>query len=111
MKKIFIIYINIYLLNLNLEVIILKNSLFNELVKCYNSGRLTTSNLNEIKKKYDPKEVDVVCACVINDPVFLQDCIDKKYELSICNDEFLRYTIYNGYIEVSRLLIKMGVSV
>ena len=84
MKKIFIIYINIYLLNLNLEVIILKNSLFNELVKCYNSGRLTTSNLNEIK---------------------------KKYELSICNDEVLRYTIYNGYIEVSRLLIKMGVSV
>lgn len=99
------------MLNLNLEVIILKNSLFNELVKCYNSGRLTTSNLNEIKKKYDPKEVDVVCACVINDPVFLQDCIDKKYELSICNDEVLRYTIYNGYIEVSRLLIKMGVSV
>lgn len=99
------------MLNLNLEVIFLKNSLFNELVKCYNSGRLTTSNLNEIKKKYDPKEVDVVCACVINDPVSLQDCIDKKYELSICNDEVLRYTIYNGYIEVSRLLIKMGVSV
>ena len=99
------------MLNFNLEVIILKNSLFNELVRCYNSGRLTTSNLNEFKKKYDPKEVDVVCACIINDPVFLQECIDKKYELSICNDEVLRYTIYNGFIQISRILIKMGVSV
>ena len=83
--------------------------LLNKIISLNNADKLTLSQVAELKNKYNPSDVEVVCACVTNDIDYLKLCIEKNYNLNICNGKVLRYTVYMGYVEVSKLLLKNGI--
>ncbi len=87
----------------------MKNSLVEEIISLFEGDKLTVSKIKELKEKYDPNDVDVVSACITDDIDSLTEYIQKGYNLYICNDKVLRYTVSNGYIEVSKMLLKNGI--
>ena len=80
--------------------------LINEVISLVETNKLIKDTHTSLKKKYDAKQVDIVIACVSNDIESLKECIDKGYDLSICNGKILRYTVSNGFVELSVLLLK-----
>lgn len=88
-----------------------KNLLFERIVYLDSQNRLTLKEVANLKKMYKSSDVDIVCACVTNDAQTLEEYIKKGYNLYICNDHVLRYTIYKGFKDVARLLIKRGVKI
>lgn len=83
--------------------------LLDEIINLNNTDKLTVNKVAELKHKYNPREVDVICACVTNDVDYLNFCIKNNYSLNICNGEVLRHTVSMGYVEVSRILLKNGI--
>lgn len=83
--------------------------LLDEIIDLNNTDKLTVKKLEELKNKYNPREVDIVCACVTNDIDYLNSCIEKNFSLNICNGPVLRHTVSMGYIEISCLLLRNGI--
>ena len=70
---------------------------------------LNDEEIRRLKRRFDAKEVDVVVACVSNDIVLLKKYIENGYDLKICNDKVLRYTVSQGYVDISCLLLRNGI--
>ena len=71
---------------------------------------LNDEEIKRLKIKFDAKEVDVVVACVSNDIVILKKYIENGYDLKICNDKVLRYTVSQGYVDISKFLLENGIN-
>lgn len=76
------------------------------IVKLAEAGKLSKSKIEELKEKYNPKQIELISACLNNDKENVEKCINEGVDLSICNDYVLRYTVSKGFVDVSLLLIQ-----
>lgn len=76
------------------------------IVKLAETGKLSKSKIEELKEKYNPKQIELISACLNNDKENVEKCINEGVNLSICNDYVLRYTVSKGFVGVSLLLIQ-----
>ncbi len=76
------------------------------IVKLAEAGKLSKSKIEELKEKYNPKQIELISACLNNDKENVEKCINEGVNLSICNDYVLRYTVSKGFVGVSLLLIQ-----
>lgn len=76
------------------------------IVKLAEAGKLSKSKIEELKEKYNPKQIELISACLNNDKENVEKCINEGVNLSICNDYVLRYTVSKGFVDVSLLLIQ-----
>lgn len=76
------------------------------IVKLAEAGKLSKSKIEELKEKYNPKQIELISACLNNDKENVEKCINEGVDLSICNDYVLRYTVSKGFVGVSLLLIQ-----
>ena len=87
------------------------NNLANEIINLKYKDMLTVGNVARLKKIHGCKDVDIALACVNNNVEKLKEYIQRGYDISICNDSILRFTVSEGYVEISKLLLKNGVEV
>ena len=80
------------------------------IVKLAETGKLSKSKIEELKEKYNPKQIELISAC-LNDKEIVEKCINEGVDLSICNDYVLRYTVSKGFGDVSVLLLQNKVEV
>ena len=83
----------------------------NEIINLKYKDMLTVGNVAKLKNLHGCKDVDLALACVNNNVEKLKEYIQRGYDLSICNDAILRFTVSEGYVEISKLLLKNGVDV
>lgn len=76
------------------------------IVKLAEKGELSKSKIEELKREYNPKQIELISACLNNDKEIVEKCINEGVDLSICNDYVLRYTVSKGFVGVSLLLIR-----
>ena len=76
------------------------------IVKLAETGKLSKSKIEELKEKYNPKQSELISACLNNDKEIVEKCINEGVNLSICNDYVLRYTVSKGFVGVSLLLLQ-----
>ena len=76
------------------------------IVKLAEAGKLSKSKIEELIEKYNPKQIELISACLNNDKEIVEKCINEGVDLSICNDYVLRYTVSKGFVGVSLLLIQ-----
>lgn len=76
------------------------------IVKLAEKGELSKSKIEELKREYNPKQIELISACLNNDKEIVEKCINEGADLSICNDYVLRYTVSKGFVDVSLLLIQ-----
>lgn len=76
------------------------------IVKLAEAGKLSKSKIEELKEKYNPKQIELISACLNNDKENVEKCINEGVDLSICDDYVLRYTVSKGFVGVSLLLIQ-----
>ena len=76
------------------------------IVKLAEKGELSKSKIEELKREYNPKQIELISACLNNDKEIVEKCINEGVNLSICNDYVLRYTVSKGFVGVSLLLIQ-----
>jgi len=81
------------------------------IVKLAETGKLSKSKIEELKEKYNPKQIELISACLNNDKEIVEKCINEGVNLSICNDYVLRYTVSKGFGDVSVLLLQNKVEV
>lgn len=81
------------------------------IVKLAETGKLSKSKIEELKEKYNPKQIELISACLNNDKEIVEKCINEGVDLSICNDYVLRYTVSKGFGGVSVLLLQNKVEV
>ena len=80
------------------------------IVKLAEAGKLSKSKIEELKEKYNPKQIELISACLKNDKGSVEKIINEgEIDLSVCNDYVIRYTVTKGWIEISRLLLKHNV--
>ena len=79
------------------------------IVKLAETGKLSKSKIEELKEKYNPKQIELISACLNKEIV--EKCINEGVDLSICNDYVLRYTVSKGFGDVSVLLLQNKVEV
>lgn len=76
------------------------------IVKLAEAGKLSKSKIEELKEKYNPKQIELISACLNNDKEIVEKFINEGVDLSICNDYVLRYTVSKGFGDVSVLLLQ-----
>lgn len=76
------------------------------IVKLAETGKLSKSKIEELKEKYNPKQIELISACLNNDKEIVEKCINEGVNLSIFDDYVLRYTVSKGFVGVSLLLIQ-----
>ena len=76
------------------------------IVKLAEKGELSKSKIEELKREYNPKQIELISACLNNDKEIVEKCINEGVDLSICNDYVLRYTVSKGFVGVSLLLLQ-----
>lgn len=81
------------------------------IVKLAETGKLSKSKIEELKEKYNPKQIELISACLNNDKEIVEKFINEGVDLSICNDYVLRYTVSKGFGDVSVLLLQNKVEV
>lgn len=81
------------------------------IVKLAEAGKLSKSKIEELKEKYNPKQIELISACLNNDKEIVEKFINEGVDLSICNDYVLRYTVSKGFGDVSVLLLQNKVEV
>lgn len=81
------------------------------IVKLAETGKLSKSKIEELKEKYNPKQIELISACLNNDKEIVEKCINEGVNLSICNDYVLRYTVSKGFVGVSLLLLQNKVEI
>ena len=81
------------------------------IVKLAETGKLSKSKIEELKGKYNPKQIELISACLNNDKEIVEKFINEGVDLSICNDYVLRYTVSKGFGDVSVLLLQNKVEV
>lgn len=81
------------------------------IVKLAEKGELSKSKIEELKREYNPKQIELISACLNNDKEIVEKCINEGVDLSICNDYVLRYTVSKGFVGVSLLLIRNKVEI
>ena len=73
------------------------------IVKLAEAGKLSKSKIEELKEKYNPKQIELISACLNNDKENVEKCINEGVNLSICNDQ--------GFGDVSVLLLQNKVEI
>ena len=81
------------------------------IVKLAEAGKLSKSKIEELKEKYNPKQIELISACLNNDKEIVDKFVNEGVDLSICNDYVLRYTVSKGFGDVSVLLLQNKVEV
>ena len=81
------------------------------IVKLTETGKLSKSKIEELKEKYNPKQIELISACLNNDKEIVEKFINEGVDLSICNDYVLRYTVSKGFGDVSVLLLQNKVEI
>ncbi len=81
------------------------------IVKLAETGKLSKSKIEELKEKYNPKQIELISACLNNDKEIVEKFINEGVDLSICNDYVLRYTVSKGFGDVSVLLLQNKVEI
>lgn len=81
------------------------------IVKLAETGKLSKSKIEELKEKYNPKQIELISACLNNDKEIVEKFINEGVDLSICNDYVLRYTVSKGFGDVSVILLQNKVEV
>lgn len=81
------------------------------IVKLAEAGKLSKSKIEELKEKYNPKQIELISACLNNDKEIVEKFINEGVDLSICNDYVLRYTVSKGFGDVSVLLLQNKVEI
>lgn len=81
------------------------------IVKLAETGKLSKSKIEELKGKYNPKQIELISACLNNDKEIVEKFINEGVDLSICNDYVLRYTVSKGFGDVSVLLLQNKVEI
>lgn len=81
------------------------------IISLKHSSKLNVDNVEKLKKLHGSENVELVLSCINNDIEKLEEYIQRGYDLSICNDKVLRFTVSEGYVELSKLLLKNGVDV
>lgn len=80
------------------------------IVKLAEKGELSKSKIEELKREYNPKQIELISACLKNDMASVEKIINEgKIDLSICNDYVIRYTVTKGWIGISKILLKHNV--
>lgn len=80
------------------------------IVKLAETGKLSKSKIEELKEKYNPKQIELISACLNNDKEIAEKCINEgEIDLSVCNDYVIRYTVTKGWSEISKLLLNHNV--
>lgn len=87
------------------------NNWTEKVIELKNKNKLTEENIEKLKGKHNSNDVELVVACVNNNIDKLKEFIKNGYDLSICNDSILRFTVSEGYVDISMLLLKSGVDV
>lgn len=78
-------------------------------VELKEKNMLDDKEIRRLKNMFNPNDVDIVLACISNNLDLLKSYINKKYDLSVCNGKVLRYTVSQGYVDVSCLLLSNGI--
>ena len=80
-------------------------------IKNYGISNVQYENiLRDLKKEYNPKQIELISACLKNDKGSVEKIINEgEIDLSVCNDYVIRYTVTKGWIEISKLLLKHNV--
>lgn len=81
-----------------------------KIVKLAENGLLSEGKVRDLKKEYNPKQIELISACLKNDKGSVEKIINEgEIDLSVCNDYVIRYTVTKGWIEISKLLLKHNV--
>lgn len=83
--------------------------LVREVISLAEHNSLSTKEIEKLKEKYDIKKLKLVIACVSNDLDTVKYCIENKYDLSICNNEILRYVVSSQFVSIAIVLLKNSV--
>lgn len=87
----------------------MKNNLAKTIIELKESNMLDVTETNRLRSMFNSKDVDIVISCVLNEVDKLKKYIDEGYDISICNDHVLRYTVSQGFVELSCLLLRNGI--
>lgn len=87
----------------------MKNGLAKTIIELKENNMLDATETNRLKSMFNSKDVDVVISCICNELEKIKKYIDDGYDISICNDHVLRYTVSHGFVELSCLLLRNGI--
>lgn len=87
----------------------MKNNLARTIIELKESNNLNEKETIRLKRIFNSNDVDVVIACISNQIEKVKKYINEGYDISICNGKVLRYTVSEGYVELSCLLLRNGI--
>ena len=87
----------------------MKNNLARTIIELKENNNLNEKETSRLKKIFNSNDVDVVIACISNQVEKLKKYIEEGYDISFCNGKVLRYTVSEGYVELSCLLLRNGI--
>ena len=87
----------------------MKNNLARTIIELKESNNLNEKETIRLKRIFNSNDVDVVIACISNQIEKVKKYINEGYDISICNGKVLRYTVSEGFVELSCLLLKNGI--
>lgn len=87
----------------------MKNNLARTIIELKESNNLNEKETIRLKRIFNSNDVDVVIACISNQIEKVKKYLNEGYDISICNGKVLRYTVSEGYVELSCLLLRNGI--